>query len=175
MNEESKPSKVEIKLTNTSDSGEVFNVTYRDMESEADIEGKKVSAVHAICFNNNKMVIVYSERKGIWTPPGGGVDGDETALEATTREVKEESNMKILEHRFIGYQDITGPDGTTVTQVRSMCIVEPYGDFLGDPDDGEITEVKLIDPKDYKQYFDWGEIGERVVQRAVELKNGLVQ
>jgi len=32
-----------------------------------------------------------------------------------------------------------------------------------------VTEIKLIDPKDYKQYFDWGEIGERIIERALEL------
>ena len=33
--------------------------------------------------------------------------------------------------------------------------------------------LKLVDPKDYKQYFDWGRIGERIIERAVELKNKL--
>jgi hypothetical protein len=51
--------------------------------------------------------------------------------------------------------------------------VKPYGDFISDPD-GSITEIKLIDPKEYKQYFDWGEIGERIIERAIELKNKLV-
>ena len=56
-----------------------------------------------------------------------------------------------------------------IRQVRMFCIVEPYGDFVSDPD-GDVTEIKLIDPKDYKQYFDWGEIGDRIVERAVEMK-----
>ncbi len=29
----------------------------------------------------------------------------------------------------------------------------------------------MIDPKEYKKYFDWGEIGDRIINRAVELKN----
>jgi hypothetical protein len=49
-----------------------------------------------------------------------------------------------------------------------VCIVEPYGDFESDPDN-DISEIKLIDPKDYKQYFDWKEIGDRIVKKAVEL------
>ena len=36
-----------------------------------------------------------------------------------------------------------------------------------------ITEIKLIDPKDIKQYFDWGVIGDRIIERAVELKSKL--
>ena len=31
------------------------------------------------------------------------------------------------------------------------------------------TEIKLIDPADYKQYFDWGEVGERIMERALNL------
>ncbi len=160
---------MEFKTSAKNKSGQEFDVIYRDIESDSEIQGKKISAVHAICFYKDKMVIVYSERKGIWTPPGGGVDGDETAEEAVIREVKEESNMKVIKHRFIGYQDVHDPERFS-TQTRSVCIVEPYGDFISDPDDGEITEVKLIDPMDYKQYFDWGGIGEHIMERAMEVK-----
>src|SRR3989344_2628502 len=47
---------------------------------------------------------------------------------------------------------------------------EPYGEFISDPA-GSITEIKLIDPKDYKQYFDWGKIGDRILERALEMLN----
>ncbi len=160
---------MEIKTTGINRAGEPVNFHYYDIESEADIKDKKISAVHALCFCGDKLVIVYSERKGIWTPPGGGVEDDETAEEAIIREIKEESNMKVLYHQFIGYQDITGPKEFT-TQTRSFCIVEPYGDFVADPDDGEITEIKLIDPKDHQKYFNWGKIGDRIIERALELK-----
>lgn len=160
---------MEIKTTTTNRAGEPIEIVYHDIETEADIKDKKISAVHALCFYGDKLVIVYSEKKGIWTPPGGGVDGEETAKEATIREIKEESNMKVLKYRFIGYQDIMEPKGL-VTQTRSFCIVEPYGDFVADPDDGEITEIKLIDPKDHQQYFDWGKIGDRIMERALEMK-----
>jgi len=79
--------------------------------------------------------------------------------------------MKVVSQALIGFQDIYEP-GRIVRQTRSFCIVEPYGNFTLDPD-GEITETKLIDPADYKKYFDWGEIGERIMERAVEMKNNL--
>ena len=59
-----------------------------------------------------------------------------------------------------------------VRQIRSFCIVEPHGDFTNDPD-GDITEIKLIDPQDYKQYFDWEDVGDHIMNRALELKNKL--
>jgi hypothetical protein len=74
----------------------------------------------------------------------------------------------VIEQRFVGYQDIFEPS-RVVSQTRSVCIVEPYGPFVNDPD-GDITEIRLIDPKDYKKYFDWGEIGDHTMNRVLELK-----
>lgn len=160
---------MEIKTTGTNKAGEAIDFIYHDIVGEADIKDMKISAVHALCFYGDNLVIVYSEKKGIWTPPGGGVEGDETAKEAIIREIKEETNMKVLKHRFIGYQDIIEPKGSA-KQTRSFCVVEPYGEFIADPDDGEITEIKLIDPKDHQKYFNWGKIGEHIMKRALELK-----
>jgi|SRR3989344_2276126 len=159
---------MEIKATLTDRSGQVLDVFYRDIDSEMDLKDKKISGVHAYCFYKDKLVLVYAESKGYWTPPGGGVEEGETARDAVRREIKEETNMNVLKQRFIGYQDISDSKGI-VSQTRSVCIVEPYGDFTVDPD-GEVTEIKLIDPQGYKKYFDWGVIGDRLMQRALEIK-----
>lgn len=159
---------MEIKSTLASKSGEILNVIYNDIDSESDLNGKNIQGVHAYCFYGDKLVLVYSDEKGYWTPPGGGVEEGEDARTAVRREVKEETNMNVLKQRFIGCQEIVGSEGV-VSQTRSVCIVEPYGLFVSDPD-GEITKIELIDPKDYKKYFDWGEIGDHIMQRALELK-----
>ncbi len=159
---------MEIKSTLTNHSGQVLNVVYRDMEQEGDLGDRKVSGVHACCFYKDKLVIVYAANKGYWTPPGGGVEKDEDIRSAVRREVKEETNLRVVKQRFIGYQDIFEPNGI-VTQTRSVCIVESFGPFVSDPD-GDITEIKLIDPNDYKKYIDWGEIGERIMARALAIK-----
>lgn len=159
---------MQIKSTLTNQSGQVLDVIYNDVDSETELGDKKINAVHAYCFCGDKLVVVYAENKGYWTPPGGGVEKGESVRDAVRREVKEESNMKIIRQHIIGCQDITEPQGT-VSQTRSVCIVEPYGPFVKDPD-GDITKIELIDPKDYKKYFDWGEIGDHIIQRALELK-----
>jgi ADP-ribose pyrophosphatase YjhB (NUDIX family) len=130
--------------------------------------GKKIQGVHAYCFYGDKLVLVYSNSKGHWTPPGGRVEAGEDVRAAVQREVKEETNMNVLKQRFIGCQDIADSKGV-VSQVRLVCIVEPYGPFVSDPD-GEVTKITLVDPKDYKKYFDWGEIGDHIMRRALELK-----
>ena len=159
---------MQIKSTLTNRSGQIFDVVYYDTGEGFDFDEKDIRGVHAYCFCGEMLVLVYSDKKKYWTPPGGGVEKGETAKEAVVREVKEETNMKVLKHRFIGYQDIFEPN-RIVSQARSVCIVEPYGDFITDPD-GDITEIKLIDPKDYKKYFDWGEIGDHLMERALQIK-----
>ncbi len=160
---------MEMQSTLTNRSGQALNVTYKDIESELDFKDKKISGVHAYCFYKDKLVVVYSHLKGYWTPPGGSVEIGESARDAVTREVKEETNMKVLKQRFVGFQEISEP-GKIITQTRSVCIVEPYGPFVRDPDDEEITGIELIDPKDHKKYFDWGEIGDHVMERVLQLK-----
>jgi len=78
--------------------------------------------------------------------------------------------MKILSYLPVGYQKVTDTrDGSFFYQVRYVCNVVPHGPFVADPDES-ITEIKLIEPADYKQYFDWGNIGARIIERALELK-----
>lgn len=161
---------MEIKSTLINRSGQVLDYSYFEgLNPNQNMEDKILQAVHGLCFYGDKLVIVYAEGKGYWTFPGGGIEPGETYEQATIREVKEESNMKVLYQELIGYQDIYEPN-RIIRQTRSFCIVEPYGDFVSDPD-GDITEIKLIDPKDLKRYINWGEIGDRIIQRALEMLN----
>lgn len=157
---------IESSLVNRSN--QTLKVLYNEGNPLENLNGKILQAIHAYCFYKDKLVIVYAESKKYWTPPGGGIEKGETYEEAVIREVAEETNMKVLHQELIGYQDIWEPY-QTVRQTRSMCIVEPIGDFVSDPD-GEITKIKLIDPKDYKQYFDWGAIGERIMKQALKMR-----
>jgi len=161
---------MEIKSQLTNSSGQVLDIVYYEgKDPYQDLEGKKFTGVHGFCFCNGKLVVVYAENKKYWTPPGGAIEPGETYEEAVIREIKEETNMKVLHQELIGFQDIYEPN-RTIRQTRSFCIVEPYGDFVSDPDE-DITEIKLIDPKDFKQYFDWLKIGDRIMERALEMLN----
>jgi len=140
-------------------------VTWRDVENFSDLDGVEMHHVCAYAFCDGKLVLVFDKDKKRWTPPGGHLEGIESIEDGTAREVREETNMRIVHHQLIGHQTITEPHRMT-NQTRSFCIVEPYGPFVADPD-GDITEIKLIDPKDIKQYFDWGVVGDHVLERAI--------
>ena len=153
---------MEIKIK----SGE-FIVIYDETNPIKNLDDKVLTVVHAYCFYEGKLVIVYAKDKEYWTLPGGGIEKGESFEEATIREVREESNMEVLHQEFIGFQDIYELN-RTVRQTRSFCNVKPFGPFISDPD-GDITEVKLIDPKDLKQYVDWGVIGDHLLKKAIEM------
>ena len=154
-------------------SGQTLRVVYHDIDKEDEVIGKKIRCVHGFCFYKDKLVLVYSIKKGYWTPPGGSVESGETVEQAVIRETKEESNMKVLKHHILGYQDIYEPDKIN-TQTRSVCIVEPYGPFVSDPD-GDIDYIKLIDPQDLKKYLDWDKVGDHLLERALKLKEELLK
>jgi ADP-ribose pyrophosphatase YjhB (NUDIX family) len=160
---------MEIKTAITTLEGAKFDVVFRDGDPDIDLKGEDLHGASGYCFYGEKLVIVNNGKEGHWTPPGGSIEPGETYQEALVREVREESNMEVLYQKHIGYQIFTAEDGRIVRQTRSFCIVRPYGDFVSDPD-GDIQEIKLINPKEYKQYFDWGMVGDEVMKRAVEIK-----
>lgn len=159
---------MELKSSFTNRSGNVIHVVYRDDDPTVNLGNTLLQAVHAYCFYKDKMVIVYSEAKGYWTPPGGGIEAGESIPDAVAREIQEETNMKILYQEILGYQDLEELH-RVVRQARSFCIVEPIGDFIRDPG-GDVTDIKLIDPRNYRYYFNWGIIGDHLLKKAIEAK-----
>lgn len=148
--------------------GKEYKLVWYDCDSFEEIKDKDLQQSYGVCFYNQKLVIVNNNGK--WGLVGGHIERGETPDVALEREVVEESNMKVLKQVPIGYQEVIKPDGTSDFQLRSFCIVEPIGEFVSDPA-GSVTEIKLIDPKDYKKYFNWGKIGDRIMERAMELLN----
>lgn len=160
---------MEIKNTITTHEGKKFDVVFRDEDPETDSNNGALQGIHGWAFCGDKLLIVSNGKKDHWTPPGGSIESGETYQEALVREMKEEANMKVIYQKYVGYQVFTAlEDGKVVKQARSFCVVEPYGKFISDPD-GDIQEIKLIDPKDYKQYFDWGIVGDEVMRKALEM------
>lgn len=152
--------------------GKKIQLEYHDVDSFDDLPRKQCTQSYGVCFLGDKFVIGLRGRKGEWGIIGGSIEEGETLEEALAREVREESNMRVLRAAPIGYQKVTAPSGKIGYQLRFCALVEPIGPFVSDPA-GSITEMKLVSPDEYKEYFDWGEIGERIIRRAVEIKEEL--
>ena len=148
--------------------GKEYKLVWHDTDNFDEIKDKDLQQSYGVCFYNQKLLIVNNNGK--WGLTGGHIEKGETSEVALEREVIEESNMRVLKQSPIGYQEVVKPDGTSDFQLRSFCLVEPIGEFVSDPA-GSVTEIKLINPKDYKSYFNWGKIGDRIMERAMELLN----
>ncbi len=154
-------------------SGIEYIFEYSDSDSFDHLDKTKCTQTYGVCFYDGKIVIGYNGKKKFWGLVGGTIEKGETFEQTLKREVKEESNMEVLSFLPIGYQKcIDTRDESFDYQLRYACIVKPYGPFTSDPA-GSIAEIKLIDIKDYKQYFDWGSIGERIMERASEILHKL--
>ncbi len=151
--------------------GKTYKLRYFDLNTFDHLPYEKCQQVYGVCFCKKRMVIVKGESeesgKG-WGLVGGHVEKGEKFKETLRREIKEETNMKLLKSIPIGAQEVTSPKGKVFYQLRYCAIVKPIGKFEKDPD-GSITEIKMINPKNYKKYFDWGEIGEKIIRRALDL------
>lgn len=150
---------------------------YKDADSFDGLDMTHVRQSYAICFCEGKLVIVFGyfgDKEREWGFPGGRLEKSETPEDALRREVREESNMEVLSFLPLGYQKGSKPGEGFSYQLRYVCIVRPYGDFVSDPAGGVITAVKLIDPDDYKLYLKWGAIGEHCIERAQELLKRMV-
>lgn len=148
--------------------GKTFQFKYWEVNSFDDLELEKIKQIYGVCLCSGKMVVVLNGKAGTWGLVGGTREQGESVEETLIREIREESNTKVLAWKPVGVQQVTDPDGNVYYQLRAMCLVESLGDFEVDPA-GTIIELKMIDPKEYKNYFDWGEIGENIIQRALLL------
>jgi len=150
-------------------SGVKYVFDYSDCDDFSILPTELCIQTYGVCFYDNKIVIGYGGAKHDWGLIGGTIEKGETFDQTFEREIQEESNMKVLKKLPVGYQKVTDTrDGTFIYQLRYVALVEPYGPFIKDAT-GAVTEIKLIDPKDVKNYFDWGVIGDRVIERALEL------
>ncbi|MEN9582756.1 MAG: hypothetical protein RL641_710 [Candidatus Parcubacteria bacterium] len=150
-------------------SGVHYTFEYEDADSFDHLPYDSCRQTYAVCFCEGKIVIVLHGRKGHWGLVGGTIEKGETFEQTLKREIQEESNLEMLSCLPIGYQKvIDSRDGSFFYQLRYVATAKSFGPFVVDPA-GDITEVKFIDIDDYKQYFDWKEIGDRVIERAKEL------
>ena len=154
-------------------SGVKYIFEYCECDSYEHLPQDAIKQTYAVAFHKDKFIVVNNIAKPeAYSLVGGSVEPNEHPDDTLVREIQEESNMKVLEFKPIGYQKVTDTRGIQKSyyQLRYFAIVEPYGPFVSDPAE-KVTEVIECDKDDYKKYFDWGKIGDRIIERAYEMKN----
>lgn len=159
--------KVETSWTSKKD-GKLIKGFYEDVDDFSHLPKDKVRSVAAFCYLNGQILIVKNE--GNWEPVAGHVEAGESLEEALVREVKEESNMKVLKSFPVGYLYTYDHD---IYQARYLCVVEPYGEFLKDPA-GEVTEIKPVKPAEIFDYVKWVDTSRLMADKCQKIINLLL-
>jgi NADH pyrophosphatase NudC (nudix superfamily) len=101
---------------------------------------------------------------------GGTIEKGETFEETLTRELLEEGNLSIKDIQPVGYQKcVDTRDNSFFYQLRFTCNGTKIGEFKGDPA-GSIDMITFVTQEEYKNYFDWGTIGEEIIKKAYKIR-----
>ncbi len=136
---------------------------------------ENITQVWGLIFNEQNQLLIVSATGNTWFLPGGTVEEEESLLQTLDREMYEEAAV-ILDPESIKpffYQTVFRVDGDKEefesTQVRYTGRVKSQEEFQGDPGgnaDG-VQIQKFIDVRDLKQYIDWGETTDWIIEKLL--------
>lgn len=111
-----------------------------------------------LLLGHNRSGGVYS---GLWTVPGGGVDGDETLVQALRREMLEEIGITVSHAVPFGMS--TGRSVKTLKDGEIVDVEMEFHDFLIRSDEEIVLGDDLVD----YQWFDLDQLGSLEVSPGV--------
>lgn len=141
---------------------------YEETDDFSYLPQEKIGAVCAFCYLNGKFILVKNE--GNWEPVAGHIEPGELKEAALLREVKEEANMNVIEYFPLANLYFSKND---FYMVQYLCLVEPYGDFMSDPDGG-VTEIKMVDLLDIPKYFSKDDYSGLTLRRCAQVLENVV-
>lgn len=99
----------------------------------------RVPAVGAVIRDDEgRLLLIQRGRppaKGLWSLPGGRLEGDESDVEGLTREVAEETGLRVSVGRLAGVVERDGP-GEVIYEIRDY-VCTPVGGRLEAGDDAD--------------------------------------
>jgi ADP-ribose pyrophosphatase YjhB (NUDIX family) len=113
-------------------------------------ENIPIQQVYGFCNDEkNNIILVREKNDNRFTPPGGGVEKDETAIDALKREFEEEAQFCPLDIRLLGSLEVINPNSEDQIQkhnlqVRFVCKTGILENFI--PLRDNETEQRIFVP-----------------------------
>lgn len=145
-----------------------YLVEWHDADSFDEVPYERATQVYAVPFYRDKVLLVHTLGHGD-NLPGGTIEPDETYEQTLRRELQEETNTRVIDWLPIGYQIVTEPDGKIKYQLRVVATVDKIGEFVKDAG-GSVHHNLLVEPAKVNEYIKYGEVGDRVIARAIAIR-----
>lgn len=117
---------------------------------------RPILAVSAAIIRDGQVLIVRRARGpalGVWTMPGGVVEGGETLHDALVREIEEETALKVEPVVLAGHREVTArdADGRLERHFVILCFATRW--LAGEPRlNEELSDARWIRPSELKDY-----------------------
>lgn len=131
-----------------------------------------VTGAFAIMEVDGLFLIGYNKWRKQWEFPAGGIEPGETAREAATRELLEETHQRNSKLDFKGLFKMQKPNGTLCYQAVFVGKLEHLEPFTETEED-EMSEIMLWDLKQDIGYVDACDV--KIVEVAVQNETGPLQ
>jgi len=103
----------------------------------------------ALILSDEGVLLVQNRRRNgshDWTPPGGVIDEGESLLEGLTREVQEETGLRVTEWAGPLYEvHCEAPDMGWRLRVEAHLAVAYEGELHVDDPDGIVVDARFVD------------------------------
>lgn len=131
----------------------------------------QIRQVYGVLFSNDQRILLMKtvlNGKPFFSLSGGTPEiFDENLVATLKRELLEEINTTIDTPIYLGYQKVDLENGEkSFAQVRMVAKILKIGKRQPDPDSGITYERLLVSPKDAGKTLNWGEIGNRIIEKA---------
>ncbi len=133
-----------------------------------------IQQVQAVCFLNSKEIVLYENIEGWFGNPGGTLESGELVEETLKRELIEEAQLKLIDWKTIGVEQIFHPNKLEPRKescfLRVVAQVELINKPVKDPDGKAIGRV-VVNIDEAVNKLNWGEKGEQLIKLALEKYN----
>ena len=114
----------------------------------------------ALIVSDEGVLLVQNRRRNgahDWTPPGGVIDAGESLIEGLTREVQEETGLRVTEWVGPVYEvQCEAPDLGWRLRVEAHLAVAYEGELHVDDPDGIVVDARFVDVEACSAHLDGG-------------------